>query len=116
MRILILGATGRTGKLVAEQALQRGHTVHALVRDKNKVKLNHADLTLFEGQPADRAALANAMKGCEAILSALNISRTSDFPWAKLRSPKDFLSSVWPSPGCTKGFAASKGECAKMEY
>jgi putative NADH-flavin reductase len=94
MRILLLGATGRTGKLVMQQALQRGHIVHALVRDKNKVKLNHADLTLFEGQPADKAVLENGMKGCEAILSALNISRTSDFPWAKLRSPKDFLSSV----------------------
>jgi len=32
------------------------------------------------------------MKGCDAILSALNISRTSDYPWADLRTSADFLS------------------------
>ena len=34
------------------------------------------------------------MNGCQAIVSALNISRTTDFPWSPLRTPKDFLSSV----------------------
>jgi putative NADH-flavin reductase len=94
MHILILGATGRTGKLLLEQALQRGHTVHALVRDKNKLKLMHAGLTIFEGSPLDKTALENAMRGCEAIISALNISRTTDWPWSKLRTPKDFLSET----------------------
>jgi hypothetical protein len=32
------------------------------------------------------------MQGCEAILSALNISRKYEFPWSGLRTPKDFLS------------------------
>jgi nucleoside-diphosphate-sugar epimerase len=94
MRILLLGSTGRTGGHLLEQALQCGHTVHALVRDKSKMKLAHANLILFEGSPSDKGMLENAMKGCEAIISALNISRTSDFPWAKLRSPEDFLSAV----------------------
>jgi uncharacterized protein YbjT (DUF2867 family) len=34
------------------------------------------------------------MQGCGAVVSALNISRTSDFPWAKLRTPKTYLSEV----------------------
>lgn len=91
MRVLILGATGRTGKLLLQEALSRGYTVNALVRDKSKVPTNSA-LTLFEGLPTDKAALSGAMAGCEAILSALNISRNSDFPWAKLRTPANFLS------------------------
>jgi hypothetical protein len=33
------------------------------------------------------------MKDCDAVLSALNISRISDFPWSKLRTSKDFLST-----------------------
>jgi putative NADH-flavin reductase len=94
MNLFLLGATGRTGKQVLEQALRRGHIVHALVRDKQKVKNNHPCLILFEGNPADKTALAAAMKGCNAIISALNISRTSDFPWSPLRSPKDLLSTV----------------------
>jgi putative NADH-flavin reductase len=94
MHILILGATGRTGKYVLEQALQRGHTIHVLVRDKSKITFSDAHLHLFEGSPADKAKLEMAMKGCEAILSALNISRINDWPWAKLQSPEDFLSAT----------------------
>ena len=94
MRILILGATGRTGKHLLEQALQRGHIVNALVRDRNKIISNDPHLTVFEGTPSDKTILENAMKGCETILGALNISRVSDWPWAKLRSPADFLSAT----------------------
>jgi putative NADH-flavin reductase len=94
MHILILGSTGRTGKHLLEQALQRGHTVNVLVRDKSKINNNDDHLTVFEGSPLDKTTLENAMQGCEAILSALNISRVSDWPWSKLRSPKDFLSTV----------------------
>ena len=32
MNLVVLGATGRTGQLVVEQALAAGHTVTALVR------------------------------------------------------------------------------------
>ena len=94
MKILLLGATGRTGRHLLRQTLERGHSVHALVRDTRKVTLTNPNLILFQGSPADRSALERAMQDCQAVLSALNISRTSDWPWAKLRTPADFLSSV----------------------
>jgi putative NADH-flavin reductase len=94
MRILILGSTGRTGKHLLEQALQRGHIVTVLVRDKTRIVSKDSNLTVLEGSTLDKTVLANAMNGCEAILSALNISRNNDWPWAKLRSPKDFLSET----------------------
>ncbi|MEM7659415.1 MAG: NAD(P)-binding oxidoreductase, partial [Bacteroidota bacterium] len=49
-------------------------------------------LTIVKGSPEDPSALAEAVQGCEAIISVLNVSRTSDFPWAPLRSPKDLMS------------------------
>lgn len=94
MTILLLGATGRTGRHLLQEALDRGHIVHALVRGKEKVKIAHENLRVFEGSPTDKTMLNSAMTGCEAILSALNISRNNDWPWSKLRTPKEFLSSV----------------------
>jgi len=94
MRILLLGSTGRTGQHLLNQALQRGHTVHAMVRDKNKLVISHPNLIVFEGSPIDKIALEKSIQGCDAILSALNVSRKSDFPWAGLRSPEDFLSAT----------------------
>ncbi|MET0463144.1 MAG: NAD(P)H-binding protein, partial [Chitinophagaceae bacterium] len=94
MRILLLGATGRTGKLLLTQALQRQHEVMALVRDRSKIRITHPNLQVMQGHPADRACLNTAMKGCDAVISTLNISRYNDFPWTPLRTPKDFLSNV----------------------
>jgi NAD(P)H-binding len=34
------------------------------------------------------------LQGCTHVLSALNISRNSDFPWSSLRTPKDLLAKV----------------------
>ena len=94
MRILLLGATGRTGRYLLDQALHHGHIVHALVRDKQKISTRQYNLILFQGSPSDKTALESAMRGCEAVLSVLNISRKYEFPWAGLRTPKDFLSST----------------------
>src|SRR5437868_670773 len=94
MHILLLGATGRTCRLLLAESLQRGHIVHALVRDRKKISLTHPNLLVQEGTASDKTILEEAMKGCEAILSALNISRFNDWPWAKLRTPEDFLSQV----------------------
>ena len=93
MNILLLGATGRTGKLVLEVAKENGYPVNCLVRDTKKVK-NSDKVQVFDGNPNNPDDLEKAVQGCEAIFSVLNISRTSDFPWASLRTPPQYLSEV----------------------
>lgn len=93
MKILILGATGRTGKYLVTFALQKGYEVTCLVRYPEKVPAQNG-LTILKGNPINIQDLELAMKDCDAMISALNISRTSDFPWASLRTPKTYLSDV----------------------
>ena len=62
MKILLLGATGRTGRWILEEAIGRGHIVHALVRDPAKLKITNGRLILFEGTPTDSVALEKAMQ------------------------------------------------------
>lgn len=93
MQILLLGATGRTGKLILEKALENGHRVHVLSRNTERIEKCEG-LKIFKGNPAIKEDLEKALSGCHAIISVLNISRNSDFPWSKLRTPKHFLSSV----------------------
>jgi putative NADH-flavin reductase len=90
-KILILGSTGRTGKYLLAEALVKGFAVNVLVRDAKKITISSEKLRVFEGNPSNKEDLAKALQGCTHVLSALNISRNSDFPWAKLRTPKDFL-------------------------
>lgn len=93
MRILLLGATGRTGKLVLKQALETGYEVNCLSRYSERLQRQEG-LTAFEGDPRRKEDLLKAINGCDTVISLLNISRASDFPWARLRTPKTFLSDT----------------------
>src|ERR1700748_2648593 len=93
MQILILGATGRTGRILMNEALNRGHKVNVLVGHKGSLSTNRDLVNVYEGTPLNIFTLAESMAGCGAVVSTLHISRVSDNPWSKLRTSKDFLSA-----------------------
>ncbi|MGA0531701.1 NAD(P)-dependent oxidoreductase [Hansschlegelia sp. KR7-227] len=70
MKILVLGATGATGRLIVSKAAANGHTVVALVRSKAKAA-DIAGAELVEGDARDPAALTRAIAGCDAVISSL---------------------------------------------
>ena len=74
-RILIVGATGGTGRRLVAQALERGYAVTALVRDPAKLAVDHPRLTVVTGNVLDAASVGRAMAGQEAVLSALGHKR-----------------------------------------
>jgi len=90
MNILILGATGRTGRLFAQAAVSNNHKVTAIIRDKTKSTV--PGVTYLEGSPMDEKLLNTALKGIDAVMVSLNINRTSDNPFAKVISPLTLIS------------------------
>lgn len=76
-----------------DYALACGHQVSCLARKSERIAQRDG-LTVFEGDPSLESDLKKALEGCEAIISVLNVSRTSDFPWASLRTPKTYLSDT----------------------
>ena len=71
MKFTIFGATGGTGRQLVEQALSAGHEVTAVVRDPAKLPLCHERLRTLHADVFDPAALAPALAGSDAVLSAL---------------------------------------------
>ena len=69
MKILVLGATGGTGRLIVRDALVKGHSVVALVRSKASADLPGVDM--IEGDARDEGTLTRALDGCNAVISAL---------------------------------------------
>jgi uncharacterized protein YbjT (DUF2867 family) len=69
-KILVLGATGGTGRAVVSQALGRGYEVTILARSAEKAAgLEGAQLVV--GDARDEATLRRALKGRDAVVSAL---------------------------------------------
>ena len=74
-RVLIVGATGGTGRQLVAQALKRGYAVTAFVRDPSRLQLDHPQLTVIQGDVLDYSSVEAAMRGQEAVLSALGHKR-----------------------------------------
>jgi putative NADH-flavin reductase len=75
LRILIIGATGGTGRQLVRQALERGHQVTAFVRMPEKLEIAHASLRVMRGDVLDYASVESAMQDQNAVLSALGHKR-----------------------------------------
>jgi putative NADH-flavin reductase len=71
MRLALIGAAGRTGHYVLEQALARGDAVIAVVRDPRKISLKAPNLSVVPGSVQDRARMYDVLDGAEAVISAL---------------------------------------------
>lgn len=79
MKILVLGATGRTGRLFTRKALEEGHAVTAYVRNPDKARTllgAHQNLTITPGDLNDAERLAAASAGQDVAVSTLGQKAT----------------------------------------
>lgn len=83
MKILILGATGPSGRMTTEKALQAGHDVTAYVRNPHKVSATSPRLKIIKGELSDASTVAAAISGQDAVISLLGPSgRSAGMPYS----------------------------------
>jgi putative NADH-flavin reductase len=71
MKLAVLGASGRTGRLLLEQALAAGHDVSVLVRTPAKLSMPSPQLKVIQGDSLDALSVTRTLEGAEVVLSAL---------------------------------------------
>ena len=75
MKLLIIGGTGGTGKALIKQGLEQGHTLTALVRKPEKIRITHQNLHVIRGNVLDLEKVEEVVAGQDAVLSALGHKR-----------------------------------------
>ncbi len=68
MKLVIFGASGATGKILTEQALDAGHAVTAFVRTPAKLGLRHERLSVVCGDVLDPVRVAAVLVGQDAVM------------------------------------------------
>ncbi|MFC7548754.1 NAD(P)-dependent oxidoreductase [Plantactinospora sp. GCM10030261] len=72
-KLCIVGASGKLGRYLVQHALDRGYQVVGVCRERSVHKL--ADfggrIRVFAGPTDDRAVIARAVDGCDAVLTVL---------------------------------------------
>lgn len=93
-RILLYGATGRTGRLVLNYALQEGYAVTALVRNPTKLTVQLDRLMVIEGMPTSLDDVRKAMQGCDIVISTLSALSDSNAFSRKKITPSHTLETT----------------------
>lgn len=75
MRLLVLGGSGRVGRLVVERALERGHTPTAQTRRSASLAALADRVRIVEAEPLDPTAIARAVEEQDAVVYALGCDR-----------------------------------------
>jgi len=74
-KVLVAGATGRTGQWVVKRLQHYGIQVRVFSREREKaLRLFGESVEIFTGKIQSSVDIAHAVKGCEAVISALGSS------------------------------------------
>jgi putative NADH-flavin reductase len=73
VKVLIFGASGRTGSKAVELALIAGHIVTAVTHRPNEFLLSHDHLKVVNGDIAEAASIKPLFDGQDAVLSTVGI-------------------------------------------
>ena len=71
MKLFVIGATGRTGREIVQQALARGHHVTGFVRSPESISVKNERLSVLKGNVMDENQLFQAMQNQDAVISTL---------------------------------------------
>lgn len=70
MKVLVIGATGLTGRLLLRRLLDGGYEVTAFARNPADVAITHDRLRTVKGDARDLASLERATEGQDAVATA----------------------------------------------
>ena len=78
MKIVVFGATGKTGQHVCRRALQEGHEVTAFTRSVNKIDSGIPHLQAAQGDANDAGSVAAAISSQDAAIVVLGSNGLGD--------------------------------------
>jgi uncharacterized protein YbjT (DUF2867 family) len=70
MNVLVIGATGRTGRLLVKKLLRNGHNVTAMARNPADMNDHDPSVRVVEGEARNPESIERALQGQDAVLSA----------------------------------------------
>lgn len=70
MKIALFGSTGRIGRRILDEALSRGHSVIAVVRDATVMQSENGKVEYRTGDVLKPESVTVATKGADAVISA----------------------------------------------
>lgn len=108
-RILIFGATGRTGLIATAYAIAQGYSVTVLVRNPEKITIQSPQLHIIKGSPTNLADVRVAMKDCKYVINLLSaLSQEESFSFKKMKAPHVLENSIKNALQCMQEYGIKR--------
>lgn len=88
MKVLVLGANGKTGRLVVDRAVEKGHEVSVLVRDASR--FSRTGVRVIEGDALKVDDVLRAMNLQDAVVECIG----GTTPWKKQTLERDAMQNI----------------------
>ena len=96
MRIVVVGANGRTGRQVVEQALARGHGVTAVARRRETLPEPRSGLRVATADVLDPDAVAAVLADADAVVVAVGVGASRAPTSVYSRGARNLLAGLTP--------------------
>ncbi|KAA0801406.1 NAD-dependent epimerase/dehydratase family protein [Bacillus sp. JAS102] len=70
-KIAILGANGKAGKYLINEALKKGYEVKILTRNSNNMTITNESIEPIIGDARDFSSIRELLKGCQVVVNAV---------------------------------------------
>ncbi len=94
MKIVVFGASGKTGKLVVNEALDAGHKVIAYVRNSSSFTFEHENLKVVVGNLSETLKLRDSILGADACISTLGGSSLTKHAFEIIKGIDSIVNSM----------------------
>ncbi|MFC8055027.1 SDR family oxidoreductase [Bacillus cereus] len=78
-KIAILGANGKAGKFLVNEALEKGYQVKILTRNPNNMTITNENLEIIIGDACDFSSICKLVKGCRAVINAVGQPKNESY-------------------------------------
>jgi putative NADH-flavin reductase len=78
MKVALFGATGRTGRVLLNELMEKHIPVHALVRNPGRLQIKSPLLQVFEGDVRQFDRVFETIKDTDAVISVIGYVRRSE--------------------------------------
>ncbi|MEK4694491.1 SDR family oxidoreductase [Bacillus sp. FSL M8-0063] len=78
-KIAILGANGKAGKFLVNEALEKGYQLKILTRNSNNMTITNENLETIIGDARDFSSIRELLQGCQAVINAVGQPKNESY-------------------------------------
>jgi putative NADH-flavin reductase len=92
-KIALFGASGKTGQEFLPQAIEKGYSIKALVRNPEKIKQSSDQLEIIKGDVLNEADVEKTIKECDVVVSLFGHVKGSP-EWLQTEGTRNIVRSM----------------------